>query len=187
MNCKKRLDEDHDGSCDGDSCACNSTAPEVGSTADEDGHGGGRGSSLGGNVDNWGRWRRCWSGDGGDGHGRACRVDNDGCHWNFLGGARGDDGDSGFLASGFGEFAFGPRDGSCASDGDPFSCAASDGRSTPVADWESGGVIWVDGRGFGRRIGGLGGRGRSSARGGCWVWGWGWGRTGVWCGCRCGA
>jgi hypothetical protein len=180
MNCKKRLDEDHDGSRDGDSCAGNSTALEVGSTADEDWQ---RGGGLGGNWDRWcgGRdWRGSGSGSGDSGdrdHRWAGRVDNDGCLGNFLGGARDDDGESGFLAGGCGEFAFGPGLGGCASDGDPFSCTASDGRRAPLADWEGGGVVWVEGRRFGRRIGGLGCRGRSNAGVRCWCGG----RAGVWC------
>ena len=178
MNCKNRLDEDHDGSGNGDSCAGDSTALEVGSTADPDGHGRGGRGSLGGDVDDWGRGSRSRSGDGGDGDGRACREDNNGCLGNLFGRARDDDGEGGFLACGCGEFAFGPCLGGRASDGDPFSGAAGDCGCAPFADGEGGWVVWAEGGGFGRRIGGLGCRGRSSAGCGCWCRGC----AGVWCG-----
>jgi hypothetical protein len=141
---REGLDENHDGSCDGDSCASESTALEVGTTADPDLQGA-RGSSGSGGLDGSGSGSGC--DDGSRSGGGGGRDDADGGLGNDARGAGDDNGDSGFLAGGGRELAAGPDFGGGAVKGNPFGSSAGDGGRAPVALGEDGG-------GLGRRIGG---------------------------------
>jgi len=167
VNSKGSLDEDHDGSGNGDCCTSESTALETRCTADEDGQGCLCASCAS---------RGCVHGGGGDG------ADNvDGGDWDLGGYAGSNDGDGGIKAGGGWELALGPGSNGCAVNGDPLSSVAGDGSGTPVTVGEGSWVPGVDALACGsRRLGGwVAGGGLNSVRGrsaGDW-----WGnRAGSW-------